>query len=194
MPSTLPIRTGRLGRATASKSFLKRMKAHWLIPPRSRSSPIRARKSTNGFSTDGNALNDDSRAARRSACARSIARPNGAARSACRSALRPSISFWRLRQRFPAAKSFFGFRRAGPSSPALVSTSARRQEQQIFDNIVSFSTQLRQDRCHSLQHQSHRGFRIARTRRLLTRRFFKGIAKPSQVQLGNLGLQVLRHP
>jgi VWFA-related protein len=65
-----------------------------------------------------------------------------------------------------------------------------KQQRQIFTDIVSLSTQLLQARI-TLYSFDPLGASEALTRDSYYKEFLKGIAKPSQVYLGDLGLQVL---
>jgi VWFA-related protein len=66
-----------------------------------------------------------------------------------------------------------------------------KKQQQTFEEIVSLSTQLRQDRI-TLYSIDPLGTRDAGSTRLTYwENFLKGVSKPTQVQLGNLALQVL---
>jgi VWFA-related protein len=65
-----------------------------------------------------------------------------------------------------------------------------KQQQQVFKDIVSLSTQLRQGRI-TLYSFDPLGASEALTRDSYYKDFLKGISKPSQVYLGDLGLQVL---
>jgi VWFA-related protein len=65
-----------------------------------------------------------------------------------------------------------------------------KQEQQIFGDIVSLSTKLRQARV-TLYSINPLGNGESLTRALYYKDFLKAPSKPSQVNVGNLGLQVL---
>lgn len=73
---------------------------------------------------------------------------------------------------------------AGPSTGL-----GTKQEQQIFANIVALSTQLLQSRVtiYSIDPLAAESV----TRSSYYKEFLKGVNKPNQVQIGNLGLQVL---
>jgi VWFA-related protein len=65
-----------------------------------------------------------------------------------------------------------------------------KQQKQIFADVVSLSTQLRQARV-TLYSIDPLGASESLSRASYYKDFLKGISKPSQVQLGNLGLPVL---
>jgi VWFA-related protein len=65
-----------------------------------------------------------------------------------------------------------------------------KQQRQIFAQIVSLSTQLRQARV-TLYNVNPIGAGESVLRGTYYEEFLKGVSKPSQVNLGNLGLQVL---
>jgi VWFA-related protein len=74
------------------------------------------------------------------------------------------------------------------SGPRVVYDS--KQERQIFDNIVSVTTQLRAARV-TLYSIDPRGTNASETSVFYYQEFLKGVTKPSQASAGNLGLQVL---
>ena len=87
------------------------------------------------------------------------------------------------------ARSSFGFLPAGRSSPAPMSRSTPRQQESLFARIVDFSNHFWQDNItlYSIDpsgtaNPSHTFF---------WRNFLKGVSKPSQVQAGDLALEVL---
>ncbi len=65
-----------------------------------------------------------------------------------------------------------------------------RQQQQIFHDVVSFSSQLRQAKI-TLYNINPVGVSESLVAADYYQGFLKGVAKPSDAQLGNLGLQVL---
>ena len=65
-----------------------------------------------------------------------------------------------------------------------------KQQQQIFTDIVSFSNQLEQARV-TLYSINPLGTNESLTQESYYKEFLKGVSKPSQVLIGNLGLQVL---
>jgi VWFA-related protein len=65
-----------------------------------------------------------------------------------------------------------------------------KEQQQIFRNIVAVSTQLRQARV-TLYNVSPLGAGESVFRASYYQEFLKGVSKPGQVSLGNLGLQVI---
>ena len=65
-----------------------------------------------------------------------------------------------------------------------------KQQKQIYQDIVSFSTQLREARV-TLYSINSWGANESLGRALYYEDFLSGVSKPSQTQLGNLGLQVL---
>jgi len=65
-----------------------------------------------------------------------------------------------------------------------------KQQRDIFAQIVSFSTQLRQARV-TIYNVNPIGATESVFRGTYYQEFLKGVSKPSQVNLGNLGLQVL---
>ncbi len=65
-----------------------------------------------------------------------------------------------------------------------------KQQQQIYQNIVSFSTQLREAHV-TLYSVNSWGAGESIGRELYYEDFLTGVSKPGQTQLGNLGLQVL---
>jgi VWFA-related protein len=65
-----------------------------------------------------------------------------------------------------------------------------KQQKQIFQSIVSFSTQLREARV-TLYNINSWGANEALGRALYYEDFLAGVSKPGQTQFGNLGLQVL---
>ncbi len=65
-----------------------------------------------------------------------------------------------------------------------------KQEQQLFNNIVDISAQLRQSRV-TLYSIDPRGTQENTSFTFYYENFVKGVRKPSQAQAGNLGLQVL---
>jgi len=65
-----------------------------------------------------------------------------------------------------------------------------KQEKGIFDDVVSFSTQLREARV-TLFNINPRGVGESLLRADYYREFVKGVRKPSETQFGDLGLQVL---
>jgi len=65
-----------------------------------------------------------------------------------------------------------------------------KQQQEIFGNVVSVSNQLRQGRV-TLYSVSPLGAGESVGRASYYQEFLKGVSKPSQVSVGNLGLQVL---
>jgi VWFA-related protein len=67
---------------------------------------------------------------------------------------------------------------------------SRKQEQQIFENVVDLSTQLREADI-TLYAVDTWGVGESLGRVSYYQDFLKGVSKPEQVQLGNLGLQVL---
>jgi len=80
-----------------------------------------------------------------------------------------------------------------PGWPLLSGPSTElgaKQQQQIFDNIVSISTQLLQARV-TLYSVDPLGASESVGRTSYYKEFLKGVTKPNQVTVGNLGLQVL---
>ena len=65
-----------------------------------------------------------------------------------------------------------------------------KQQQEIFESIVSFSTRLRQARI-TLYSIDPLGSKDFGTRSFYYESFLKGVSEPRQANLGNLGLQVL---
>jgi VWFA-related protein len=80
-----------------------------------------------------------------------------------------------------------------PGWPIASGASAEydtKQQKQLFANIVSLSTQLRQARI-TIYNIDPLGTSESLTRETYYKEFLKGISKPSQVTMGNLALQVL---
>jgi VWFA-related protein len=80
-----------------------------------------------------------------------------------------------------------------PGWPLLSGPEAQldsKQEQGIFDNIVNFSTSMRQARV-TLYSVDPLGNRDFGSRTFYYETFVKGVSGPNQVNLGDLGLQVL---
>src|SRR5579862_676804 len=65
-----------------------------------------------------------------------------------------------------------------------------KAQQRIFGDIVDFSTELRRDRI-TLYNIDPAGVADSLSRDTYWENFVKGVSKPSQAQVGNLGLQVL---
>jgi VWFA-related protein len=80
-----------------------------------------------------------------------------------------------------------------PGWPLLASPTVQidsKQQQRIFDNIVAFSTNLRQARI-TLYGIDPLGADDFGARTFLYEAYVKGVSKPSQINPGNLALQVL---
>jgi VWFA-related protein len=65
-----------------------------------------------------------------------------------------------------------------------------KQEQQLFDDVVSISTQLREANV-ALYSIDPLGTADIGSRTFYWQSFLKGVSRPSQAQVGNLGLQVI---
>ena len=187
MPSTLPTKRS-LTCAAASKSFLKRTKAHSLYPTTIAVLTDQGAQIDSAFSTDGNALNDDLQ--QHQIGLREINRSSewgGPERlEICINAFHQLLAF---ASTLPGRKVILWISPGWPlvSGPGVYLST--RQEQQTFDTIVSFFSQMRQDNV-TLYNINPVGVSESLERTDYFETFLSGIAKPSQVQLGNLGVQV----
>jgi VWFA-related protein len=143
----------------------------------------------NSFSTDGNALNDA--LAHRQIGLREITRNSewsGPDRlQICMKALHQLIG---VSASVPGRKVVLWISPGWPliSGPHVYLDA--KQEEQIFSEIVNLSTQLRENGV-TLYNINPVGVQESLQREDLYEAFLKGVSKPSQVQLGNLAIQVL---
>lgn len=141
-----------------------------------------------GFSTNGNALNDDLQ--HHEIGLRQINRASewsGPERlQICMNALHQILGFTST---LPGRKVILWISPGWPlvSGPGIYLSA--KQEQQTFDTIVNYSTQMRRDNV-TLYNINPVGVTESLQREDYFETFLNGIAKPSQVQLGNLGVQV----
>ena len=141
------------------------------------------------FSTDGNALRDA--LARRQIGLREINRSSewsGSDRlQICIKALHQLVTF---AASLPGRKVVLWISPGWPleSGPRVYLDS--RQEQQIFNEVVNLSTQLRQNRL-TLYNINPVGVQESLLRADFYQAFLKGISKPDQAELGDLAIQVL---